>query len=180
MMLFCHTKEDLGKEGENVKRIDLTNMRFGRLTVIEYAGNRKWLCKCDCGNKKVIEGSSLRAGITHSCGCFNGDRTTERNLKHGFCHTSIYTTYKGMKQRCYNKNTKAFKNYGGRGIKVCDEWKDDFQAFYDYVSKLPYFNEKGYTLDRIDNDGDYEPGNVRWASRTEQSKNRRIVKNAVT
>ena len=77
----------------------------------------------------MIDGSSLRANITHSCGCFNSDRTIERNMKHGFCNTSIYTTYKGMKARCYNKNSRAFKNYGGRGIKVCDEWKNNFQHF---------------------------------------------------
>jgi hypothetical protein len=179
-MLFYLMKEDLGKEGEGMKRIDLTNMKFGRLTVIEYVGNRKWLCKCECGNEKVVEGSSLRAGITHSCGCFNSDRIAERNLKHGFCNKSIYTTYKGMKQRCYNMNCQAFKNYGGRGIKVCDEWLNDFKAFYDYVSKLPHFNEPGFTLDRINNDGDYEPGNVRWASRIEQNTNRRNCKNAIT
>lgn len=162
-----------------MKRIDLTNQKFGRLTVIEYVGDRKWSCLCECGNRKVIEGASLRGNRTHSCGCYNLDRISERSIKHGFCHTKIYNAYKGMKERCFNPNHQAYKNYGGRGIAVCEEWKSDFQVFYDYVSKLPHFGEDGYTLYRIDNDGNYEPNNVRWATRKEQYMNRRM-KNAVT
>lgn len=98
------------------------------------------------------------------------------NTTHGMSEMPLYNVWRGMRSRCFLKTSKSYKNYGGRGIKVCDEWKENFQAFYDYVSQLPHFEEKGYSLDRIDNDGNYEPDNVKWSTRKEQANNRRTSK----
>ncbi|MBQ4495407.1 MAG: hypothetical protein II968_06525 [Selenomonadaceae bacterium] len=156
---------------------DLTGQRFGRLTVLEYAGMKRrcaqWKCQCDCGNEIITDGCSLRRGRTKSCGCLNKEMFLQRVTKHNMSDTWIYKTWGGMKARCENSANGRYYDYGGRGITVCDEWRDDFQAFFDYVSKLDHFGEEGYTLDRIDNDGNYEPGNVRWATDAEQRGNKR-------
>ena len=163
-----------------MKALDLTGQRFGRLVVIERAGSRyghsAWLCKCDCGNTIVATASNLK-GRTTSCGCYQREAAARAKTKHGKAHTKIHYIWLAMKKRCFNENSSQFKDWGGRGITVCDEWKNDFQAFYDYVSKLPHFGEAGYSLDRINNDGNYEPNNVRWATRIEQNNNRRGVRN---
>lgn len=150
---------------------DLTGMKFGRLTVIERAENKNacWRCKCDCGNEVVVNGDNLRSQHTLSCGCLQKERTTTHDLT----HTKIYSTWDGIKQRCLNPNHQAYKHYGGRGITICAEWRDDFQSFYEYVSKLEHFNEDGYSLDRINNNGNYEPGNIRWADLKTQHRNYR-------
>lgn len=149
---------------------NLTGMKFGHLTVLERAENQghytAWLCKCDCGNTCVAQGYRLKNGKIKSCGCLRGQN-------HGMKSTKVYRAWQGIKQRCFNPKRKAYKNYGGRGITMYPEWVNDFQAFYDYVSKLPHFGEAGYSLDRINNDGNYEPDNVRWADRKTQSRNRR-------
>lgn len=164
---------------------DLTGQKFGRLTVIERAdstkhGAARWLCKCDCGNDTVVIGDELRKGATRSCGCLAKETTSSRmkgctpyNKTHGKTGTLIYKEWSEMKRRCNNKNDKSYHNYGGRGISVCDIWQNSFEAFYDNVSKLPHFGEQGYSLDRINNDGNYEPNNVRWATAKEQANNRR-------
>lgn len=153
---------------------DLTGQRFGRLTVIERVENNKfgqtrWKCHCDCGTDKVIDAQSLISGKTQSCGCLN----LENHTTHQMAYTLIYRTWGSMKARCLNPNAPNYKNYGGRGIKICDEWQNDFQAFYDYVSQLEHYGEKGYTLDRINVNGNYEPNNLRWATAKEQRRNRR-------
>lgn len=160
---------------------DITGHKFNRLTVVSRAENSKngkamWLCKCDCGNTLIVWGSNLRNGHTKSCGCLQKEKTTNRNLVHGKACTNIHSTWKSMTQRCCNPNATSFKYYGARGISVCEEWKRDFQAFYDYVSQLPHFGEEGYSIDRINNNGNYEPGNVKWSTRKEQSSNRRSCK----
>lgn len=151
---------------------DLTGQKFGRLTVLERAENRNgktyWRCLCDCGNFCVIRGSHLKSGRIKSCGCLIIEAVT----KHGMYKTKIYRTWQNMLKRCCNKNFEDFDNYGGRGIKVCERWKI-FENFYEDVSKLPHFGDPGYTLDRIDNNGDYCPENVRWADSKTQNRNTR-------
>ena len=160
---------------------DLIGQHFGRLTVISRAENTKkgqarWLCCCDCGNKTIVETYKLTSGNTKSCGCLRKEQLTQRNIQNSTHHmtgTKYFNLWHGIKQRCFNRNLYAYKDYGGRGITVYPEWIDNFQAFYDYVSKLEHFGEKGYSLDRIDNNGNYEPGNVRWANQKTQCRNKR-------
>ena len=152
---------------------DLTGQTFNRLTVIERAENAKdgkarWRCRCSCGNEVVVVGKYLRRGTIQSCGCLWREKVTT----HGMSHTKIFGKWKTMLKRCENPKCVSYNNYGGRGIKVCERWHD-FQNFYNDVSHLPHFGEKGYTLDRIDNDGDYEPCNVRWADYKTQRRNTR-------
>lgn len=164
------------------KVVDLTGKRFGKWTVIYRAENNKkgaamWHCKCDCGYERDVLGTNLRLGRTNGCMrcmCGHTKQSGFSNTKQpGVSNTKIYKVWRNMKQRCFYEKDKSYKDYGSRGITVCDEWKNDFQAFYDYVSNLPHFGEKGYSLDRINNNGNYEPNNVRWATAYEQTHNRR-------
>ena len=159
---------------------DLTGLKFGRLTVIKRVENNKhnqtcWLCKCDCGNEKIIEGYSLTRGRTQSCGCLlsecSRERTTKRNFKHGFSNHKLHGIWDNMKQRCYNPNSKSYADYGARGIKICQEWQDDFMNFYNWAMANGY--KEGLTIDRIDVNGNYEPNNCRWIALSMQSDNRR-------
>ena len=148
---------------------DLTGQVFGQLTVIERAENSKagkvrWLCRCSCGNECVVQACDLKSRNTTTCGCGKG------NYKHGMHGTKIHNTWRGMLDRCYNPNNIGFDHYGGRGIKVCERWHN-FENFYEDVSKLENFGRAGYTLDRIENDKDYCPSNVRWADRNTQNRN---------
>ena len=152
---------------------DLTGQRFGRLTVVSRAEKLskaiRWNCICDCGASCIVQANHLTRGDIKSCGCLN----TEKRFTHGLSHTRIYRVWRNIKDRCLNPNVKSYKNYGGRGITICDEWRDDFATFYDYVSKLEHFGEEGYSLDRIDNYKGYEPGNLRYADFTTQNRNQR-------
>jgi hypothetical protein len=147
-------------------RIDLSGHRFGKLAVLRDAtalsGRTAFLCKCDCGTQKVILLQSLRNGSTVSCGC--------RRRTHGKTKTAEFGVWQGMLNRCYNSNEPAFRHYGGRGIKVCDSWKNSFETFLQDVGLRP---SKGYSIDRIDVNGNYEPGNVKWATQQEQMRNTR-------
>lgn len=157
--------------------IDLTGQRFGRLKVLKEAERyvspkgekkRQWLCICDCGNEHVSGQDTLRKGSAKSCGCYNKERVSETHKKHGMTEHYLYRTWISMRSRCNDKNKDSYKHYGARGIKVCKRW-DDFTLFLQDMGDRP----KGTTLDRIDNDGDYEPNNCRWASKEVQTFNRR-------
>ena len=160
--------------------IDLTGQRFGRLLVVEKSKSKygyvTWLCKCDCGNEKVVSGDMLRKGKTNSCGCLRKEETSKRRRQHGKKGTRLYFIWVAMKARCNNPNNKRYSSYGGRGIKVCDEWQDNFQAFNNWAIKSGYDENAKFgqcTLDRINVNGNYEPSNCRWATMAEQNKNKR-------
>ena len=152
-------------------------MHFGKLTVISRAENKNgrvhWNCICDCGTACVVMSKHLISGHTQSCGCLSLIKLAERACTHQMTNTKIYQTWCGIKTRCLNPNCKQYRNYGGRGITIFSEWINDFTAFYNYVSKLPNYGEKGYTLDRIDNNGNYEPNNLRWVDWKTQCSNTR-------
>lgn len=137
-------------------------------------GNRTALFQCGyCGEEFNALIASVSRGTTRSCGCYRKSVVIGRSTKHGLSHTAIYKRWSGMITRCYNKKFKDFSHYGGRGITVCDEWRVDFSAFHDHVMSLPNAMGEGYTMDREDNDGNYEPGNIRWVSQHVQCVNQR-------
>lgn len=151
---------------------DLKDQKIGRLKINSYQGGGKWLCSCDCGNQKIILGSSIARGDTKSCGCLRKKVTAKRDKErstHGMYKSREYKTWMSMKERCNNKNHSAFKSYGGRGIQVCDRWQSSFKNFYADMGDRP----AGCSLDRINNDKGYSPENCRWATSKQQQSNRR-------
>jgi hypothetical protein len=169
--------------GHNV--INIAGQRFGHWTVIARHSERRrhghyartvpalWLCRCDCGTERIVRGSHLRSGATTSCGCAQRQLArgllTKLNTKHGMSGTRAYVRWANMKQRCFNPRNPGYPDYGGRGITVCEEWHKDFLTFYANTGDAPLC----MSFDRINNAGNYEPTNWRWAPRWLQTFNRR-------
>lgn len=160
------------------KMIDMTGRVYGRLTIIErdasVSDSASWKCVCSCGTVVTVWGSSLRKGFTQSCGCLHKERTAEATTTHGHTSGGIWTpTYRSwasMIMRCFDPRQKSYADYGGRGITVCERWRSSFENFLADMGERP----KGKTLDRFpNNDGNYEPGNCRWATPKQQTMNRR-------
>lgn len=156
---------------------DLTGKKFGKLTVSKLHGRTEttggtkfylWLCKCDCGKDKVCRSNNLVSGRNVSCGCRMHGHT-----KHGKAYHPLYAVRSNMIQRCHNKKSGEYKNYGARGITVCQEWRDSPSSFIEHMESIGWTKGSDLTIDRIDNDKDYTPGNVRLATKVQQGRNKR-------
>jgi hypothetical protein len=154
-------------------RIDLTGQRFGRLTVlkrIQLQKSTRWLCQCDCGDTLDVAHGNLRSGCSQSCGCLRSDLSRARLYSHGYRRKPEYAIWIAMRDRCKNKKNAAYAYYGGRGIRVCESWDNGFSAFISDMGPRP---SPKHLIERVNNDGNYEPSNCVWATRSQQMKNRR-------
>lgn len=158
------------------KLINLTGQKFGRLTALYKLNNYHkdrvhWLCICDCDNLVEVSRNNLQSSTTKSCGCYNKERIKETNSTHGKSHSRLYDIYYKMRSRCYNKNDKCYKDYGARGITICDDWLCSYATFYKWSIENRY--REGLTIDRIDNNKGYSPNNCRWVTMKTQCRNTR-------
>ena len=165
------------------KAVNEIGNRYGRWVVVKKEGQNKrkaalWTCVCECGNIKIVAGTYLRNGSSKSCGCLRKEKAAENGriacTVHGLSHHPLYSTWAALMGRCYNKNIKHFQDYGGRGIRVYKSWHD-IENFINWVEKNLGPRPENYTLDRINNNGSYEPGNLRWADAKTQSRNQRLL-----
>jgi len=152
---------------------NLSKRTFGRLKVLGYAGKSAWWVKCKCGIIKTVTSGRLIDGCTRSCGCFNSKASSKRRLKHGKSSNLLYVTWQNMISRCYNKEAKNYPNYGKRGIKVCFRWKHPIRGFKRFLKDMGSKPTPKHSLDRINNNGNYEPNNCRWATSKQQCNNTR-------
>jgi hypothetical protein len=148
-------------------RIDISGEQFGRWTALRFVGPRHWLCRCECGTEKAVDGSSLRRGISH--GCIKCHTSQGKTRRHGQKNSRLYNIWAGLKGRCLNPKSAAYKRYGGRGITISPEWLNSFECFRDWALANGYAPD--LTIDRKNNDGNYEPGNCRWATYKQQNRN---------
>lgn len=158
-----------------MEKQNLIGKKFGRWTIIDYADNigknPAWLCKCECGTIRKVLSCNLLSGKSISCGCVQREKAGKINKTHGLSKTRIYRIYKGMKSRCYNHNNPAYNYYGGRGIKMCDEWLNDFMNFYNWAMSNGYNDT--LSIDRINVNNGYSPNNCRWIDTLGQANNKR-------
>ena len=162
------------------KALELIGKKFGNLTVVSRAENTKWgtsrwNCICECGNSTIVYGTHLTSGRSTSCGCHHREWCSKQFSTHGDTGTRLHRIWKAMKSRCSNPNLPFYKYYGGKGIKVCAEWSNDYISFKEW--SLSHGYKENLTIDRIDPDGNYEPNNCRWVTMTVQNRNKKGLKN---
>lgn len=170
-----------------MRLIDLTGRKFHRLTVLKRSpinnsqNKPLWICKCECGNITVVSGSDLKSGNTKSCGCWNIESATKRFYKHGKTRTRLYYIWCGIKDRCYNPNNPRYNDYGGRGIKMDETWRNDFSEFQKWAIENGYDENAPFgqcTIDRANNQDGYFPFNCVWTTIAQQNRNKRNVSNS--